>query len=150
MGVEISPMTAKSAKDAAAIERVCFSDPWSEEAIISEVENPDALYLIARIDGETAGYIGMRRVQGEGHIMNVAVSPAYRRRGAAKALIAALIEIARNEELSLILLEVRAGNNPAIALYEGFGFERVGLRRGYYQNPAEDALLMDLILQCGK
>ena len=86
----------------------------------------------------------MQYVLDEGYINNIAVSPSYRRRGVASALMDRLIDSARGLSLAFLTLEVRCGNHAAISLYEKYGFERVGLRRGYYEKPREDALLMTL------
>jgi len=88
----------------------------------------------------------MQVVLDEGHIHNVAVSPDFRRRGIARSLVEALIDFSRKQSLSVMLLEVRNANLPAIELYASFGFEVVGRRPNYYKNPREDALLMTKVL----
>ena len=126
----------------AQLEALCFSDPWSERSVASELKNPLALWLVAEEDGVVAGYIGSQTVPPESDVMNVAVYPQFRRRGIAEALVLALCqELAKagNESLTL---EVRASNAPAIALYEKLGFTQVGLRKNYYRNPREDALIL--------
>ena len=95
------------------------------------------------------GYIGLMYVLDEGYISNVAVDAAFRRCGAADALVGELIRRCRRMLLSFVTLEVRAGNAPAIALYEKHGFRAVGRRRGYYEKPREDAILMTLTLDGG-
>ena len=125
----------------AMLEKVCFSDPWSEKSVASELENPLSLWLVA-LDGDVvAGYIGSQSVMGESDMMNVAVATEYRRQGVAAALVTALVEeLARSGNQSLTL-EVRVSNTPAIALYEKLGFSQVGCRKNYYRNPKEDALI---------
>ncbi len=127
----------------AAIEAICFSVPWTAEQILSQLKDRTHEFLAA-IDreGKVLGYVGMMIVLDEGYIANVAVDPAFRRQGIADRLIVRLTEIAAERGLSFITLEVRAGNRPAIALYEKHGFSPVGLRRNYYTRPREDALLM--------
>ena len=141
--MEIVRMTAGHVPQVAALEAVCFRDPWSERSVASELDNPLSLWLVA-LDGErVAGYIGSQSVMGESDMMNVAVHPDYRRRGIAEALILALVEAVKAElDSHCLTLEVRASNDPAIALYRKLDFEQIGLRRNYYRNPKEDALIL--------
>ena len=126
-----------------ALERQCFSLPWTAEMLESQLRDAQHEFIAAvTADGTVLGYVGMMYVLDEGYISNVAVSPAYRRQGIADALIDRLNEICREHGLSFVSLEVRAGNVPAIALYEKHGFARAGLRRNYYERPREDALIM--------
>ena len=129
------------------LERLCFSLPWSHATLIREIRDPGCVYLAAADGAELLGYAGMQTVLDEGYINNIAVSPQHRRRGVASALLSALTARARELELSFLTLEVRAGNAPAISLYEKFGFAAVGTRRGYYEKPREDALLMTLFFK---
>ena len=136
-------MEARHLAALAAIERACFSAPWSEAALREELGNPNALFLVAEdAAGEALGYVGCQTVLDEGYIANVAVAPKHRRRGVARALAARLALDARERGLSFLTLEVRASNAPAIALYQGAGFAPVGTRPGFYRDPPEDALLM--------
>ena len=126
-----------------ALEKACFSLPWTREQLRASLPDAQHVFLAAEDEaGELLGYIGMMHVLDEGYISNVAVSPDRRRQGIGDALTAALIKICEALGLSFVTLEVRAGNKPAIALYEKHGFERVGLRKNYYDHPREDALLM--------
>ena len=127
--------------DAAALERACFSDPWTQAMIAEEIENGLGVFMSALREGQLVGYAGMQVILDEGYIANVAVAEPVRRQGVGRALLAALIRAARERELAFLTLEVRRSNAPAIALYESFGFHPVGLRPGYYHNPREDALL---------
>lgn len=133
----------------AALEKQCFSQPWSEQALAAELQNKNALFLAAFEAGKLIGYLGMHCVLDEGYIANVAVDEAYRRRGVATALLNALLEIARQRRLGFVTLEVRQSNAPAIAFYEKFGFKAVGRRKNFYANPMEDAVLMTIFLQTG-
>ena len=140
--MEYRPMEACHVPQVAALEKVCFSDPWSEKSVASELENPLSLWLVA-MDGETvAGYIGSQTVLGETDMMNVAVAPAYRRQGAAQGLILALIEALKARGSHCLTLEVRDSNASARALYEKLGFLEVGRRKNYYRNPREDGLIL--------
>ena len=140
--MRIAHMTAEHAPQVAALEKVCFSDPWSEKSVASELENPLFCWLVA-LDGETvAGYVGSQTVMDETDMMNVAVHPDFRRQGVARALILALIGELKKRGSRCLTLEVRASNDPARTLYESLGFAHVGTRRNYYQNPKEDALIL--------
>ena len=126
----------------AQLERRCFSDPWSENSIRSELTGRLSLWVVA-LDGDTvAGYVGSQSVLGESDMMNVAVAPEYRRQGIAQALILELIRRLAQQGNHSLMLEVRASNAPAIALYEKLGFAQVGRRPNYYRNPKEDALIL--------
>ena len=126
----------------AQLEKICFSDPWSERSIASELDNKLAFWLVAT-EGETvAGYIGSQTVMDETDMMNVAVHPDFRRRGIAEALVTGLVEALKTKGSHCLTLEVRASNDPAKALYEKLGFTQVGLRKNYYRNPKEDACIL--------
>lgn len=129
----------------AEIERACFHAPWSENMLREELGK--GIFLVAEQDGRTAGYVGCQTVLDEGYITNVAVSPDCRRQGIGRALIEELAQRARAQGLSFVTLEARASNAPAIALYEGAGFDRVGMRKNFYTAPSEDAVLMTLFLK---
>lgn len=136
----IRPMTAADVSSVAALEKLCFSDPWSVSSIASELDNPLSLWLVWEEDGAAAAYLGVQRVPPQADVMNVAVSPALRRRGIARALFAELER--RLSEIDELFLEVRASNSGAIALYRTLGFEQVGRRPNYYLDPREDALIL--------
>ena len=126
----------------AQLEKRCFSDPWSENSIRSELTGRLSLWVVA-LDGDTvAGYIGSQSVLGESDMMNVTVAPEYRRRGIAQALILELIRRLSQQGNRSLMLEVRASNTPAITLYHKLGFAQVGRRPNYYRNPKEDALIL--------
>ena len=126
----------------AQLEKVCFSDPWSENSIASEVKNPLSLWVVA-MDGQTlVGYVGSQTVLGWADMMNLAVAPQYRRRGIGEELVKQLIDRLLKNDVSCLTLEVRVSNTPAVALYEKLGFVEVGCRPNYYHNPREDALIL--------
>ena len=140
--IELVPMTEAHVAAVAALERVCFSDPWSEQSVRSELTNPLSLWLTA-LDGDTvAGYVGSQTVLDEADIMNVAVAPEYRRRGIARQLLDRLRDLLAAQGIRSLTLEVRASNEPAIALYESLGYVQVGRRPNYYFKPREDALIL--------
>ena len=129
------------------LERQCFSLPWTKEQLESQLPDEQHCFLIALEEERVLGYVGMMHVLDEGYIGNVAVRPAYRRRGIAGALLQALETLGREKALSFLTLEVRAGNAPAIALYEKNGYACVGRRPDYYDHPREDAILMTKYLK---
>ena len=126
----------------AALEKLCFSDPWSENSVASELKNELSLWLVALEDERVVGYVGSQSVLGESDMMNVAVHPDRRRRGVAEALITGLISALKEKGNHCLSLEVRASNVPAIALYGKLGFIQVGRRPNYYRNPKEDACIL--------
>ena len=150
MNVRIVPMTAAHLSQVAALEKVCFpADPWSEALFRDALECPHTVILLAEgEDGAVLGYAVLSAVLDEGNLDNIAVAPHCRRRGVADAMLSALTDLGRTN-LSALLLEVRASNLSAIALYEKHGFVPVGRRKNYYQSPREDALLMTLDLSGG-
>lgn len=141
----VVPMAERHLAALAEIEKACFHAPWSENMLREELGK--GIFLVAERDGQAVGYAGCQTVLDEGYITNVAVSPGARRQGVGRALIAALAAQARAQGLAFVTLEVRASNAPAIALYEGAGFVRAGVRKNFYTAPAEDAVLMTLHLQ---
>ena len=135
-------MTADHVSQVAELEKICFSDPWSEKSVASELTNPLSLWLVA-VEGErVAGYVGSQSVMGESDMMNVAVHPDFRRQGVAELLVKELVATLAEKGNYCLTLEVRASNTPAISLYEKLGFSRIGLRKNYYRNPKEDALIL--------
>lgn len=129
------------------IERASFSSPWSEKMLQAEIgDNPFARFVLARRkrDREILGYMCYWIVFDELRIMNVAVAPPMRRRGIARQLVDHALGEGRAQGVRRMLLEVRASNEPAVSLYERFGFTRTGVRKDYYSDPQEDAILMEL------
>ena len=126
----------------AELEKLCFNDPWSENSIASELDNRLSCWLIASDDEKVVGYVGSQTVLGETDMMNIAVHPDYRKQGVATDLINALIEALKERNSHSLMLEVRSSNEPAKSLYLKMGFEVVGIRKNYYRNPREDALIL--------
>jgi len=125
------------------IDEVCFSVPWSEKSFFEEInKNKLARYLIAEIAGRIAGYAGIWIILDEGHITNVAVHPDFRRRKIAKTLISGLLDRAQAEGAKSYTLEVRASNKSAISLYKSLDFKISGIRKEYYEDDNEDAIIM--------
>ena len=145
MNYKLTPMTEEHIPQVAALEKACFSRPWSEDALRSELWNDSAVIIVAEgEDGSVLGYAGLQTVLDEGYITNVAVDSTYRRQGVADELISAFVRFGQ-AKLAFLTLEVRSSNAPAIALYAKHGFVEVGRRKNYYEEPKEDALLMTLI-----
>ena len=140
--MDIIAMTQAHISRIAKLETICFSDPWPDAAIRSELENPLSYWLVAVDGDQVVGYVGSQSVMGEADIMNVAVDPAYRRKGVAKNLLVRLERDLSAKEVYSLTLEVRASNAPAITLYDTLGFVQVGRRPNYYHKPKEDALIL--------
>ena len=138
----IEKMNSSHVAQIAQLEKICFSDPWSEKSVASELENKLAFWLVAVEEDRVAGYIGSQTVMDETDMMNVAVHPDFRRQGIAEALVIGLVEHLKTMGSRCLTLEVRASNAPAIALYEKLGFREIGRRKNYYRNPREDALIL--------
>lgn len=140
--MNIVPMNEHHVPQIALLEQECFADPWSQQSIASELHNPLSLWLVAQEGQTLLGYVGSQTCLDETDMMNIAVSPASRRQGVARALIEALVSALRERGSKQLTLEVRASNGPARQLYESLGFLQVGLRKNYYRNPKEDALIL--------
>ena len=140
--IEIRTMELQDVPQIAELEKVCFSDPWSEKSIVSELDNPLSCWLVAVSGEQVVGYVGSQTVLDGSDMMNIAVSPDFRRKGIAESLIEALISFLHERGSRCLILEVRASNVPAIALYGKLGFLEIGRRRNYYRNPKEDALIL--------
>ena len=140
--IEIKEMNASHVPQIAELERICFHDPWSENSIATELRNPLACWLVA-VDGElVVGYVGSQTVMDMSDMMNIAVHPDFRRKGIAQMLVERLVDALKARQSFSLMLEVRASNVRAQALYKKMGFQQVGLRKNYYRNPKEDALIL--------
>ena len=137
--VTVVPMEPAHIPAIAQIERECFSTPWSEAALTEELTLPAAHFVTALADGTVTGYMGMQVAGDVGYVCNVAVSPDFRRRGVASALIQAQINYAAEHGIQELSLEVRSSNTPARTLYEKMGFVHLGTRPHFYRDPEEDA-----------
>ena len=140
--INITPMTSDHVPYIAELEKVCFSDPWSENSIAYELTNPLSFWLVAMDGDKLVGYVGSQAVLDSADMMNIAVAPSHRRQGIARRLVSALVEQLKIKDVRMLLLEVRVSNDAARALYEEMGFVAAGKRPGYYTNPKEDALIL--------
>lgn len=140
--MEIVKLTSEHSAAVAAIEEICFSTPWSENAILHEVTNPISYWLVAVENGQVLGYVGSQYGYGEADMMNLAVVSDFRKRGIGQLLVAELISHLDDLHVKSLTLEVRQSNYAAVNLYEKMGFQQVGLRPNYYQKPKEAALIL--------
>lgn len=141
--INIRRMTGEDVPAAAALERECFSQPWSENAYRSALANENAVYLAAETeDGSFAGMCGVLDILGEGDISNVAVRESFRRQGIAERMLRELMREGKKRGIAAFTLEVRASNEAAVRLYEKLGFACEGCRKNFYENPREDALIL--------
>ena len=138
----ITNMSNAHVPQIAELEKCCFNDPWSESSIASELNNRLSCWLVALDGNVVIGYVGSQSVLGETDMMNIAVHPAYRKQGVAKSLIQNLIDTISQQGSHSLMLEVRQSNEPAKNLYLSLGFETVGIRKNYYRNPRENALIL--------
>lgn len=139
--MQIVRMREEHVAEIAALEQACFSAPWSENSIKSELRNELSLWLVAEEDGNILGYVGSQTVLGESDMLNLAVTPESRRRGIGRQLVVALCDALRAEKSTCLTLEVRESNEAARQLYLSLGFQLVGKRPRYYTRPVEDAEL---------
>lgn len=140
-------MTEAHIEEIARLEKECFSSPWSEACLKSELNNNFARFFVAFCDGKISGYIGSHNIIGEVYITNVAVFSEYRRKGVGKALVEFLVDRMKSENAEFVTLEVRRSNINAISLYEKCGFQKVGERKSFYEKPVEDAILMTYFIK---
>lgn len=142
MSYLIRRMEAGDVSRVAEIEKENFSTPWSENAIYAALFDETTAYYVAESDGEIIGCCGIRNLTGEGEITNVSVKKAYQNRGIGREMMEMLLKEGKEKEIRAFTLEVRAGNEAAVHLYEKLGFVTEGVRRGFYEKPREDALIM--------
>ncbi|MFZ5354317.1 MAG: tRNA (adenosine(37)-N6)-threonylcarbamoyltransferase complex dimerization subunit type 1 TsaB [Bacillota bacterium] len=143
MKILIRNMTSEDIVPVHEIEVLSFKTPWSKEAFTEEIhKNNLAKYVVAQIDDRVVGYGGMWQILDEGHITNIAVHPDYRKHKIGEKIVQALIQKAKDLNINRLTLEVRASNDAAIGLYRKLGFTDCGIRKGYYYDTGEDAIIM--------
>lgn len=141
--LEIVQMKFEDIDEVVEIENTCFHIPWTKKTFEKELtENEIAIYIVAKQNNKTVGYAGMWHIVDEGHINNIAVLPENRNCGIGSELIQNLIQIAKSKDIKAITLEVRIGNLTAQKLYTKFGFKVEGIRKRYYTDTGEDAIIM--------
>ena len=142
-GMMLRKMEEADVKGVTNLEQECFSDAWSENLVRDLLTGSfDEVWVLVCPSGMIAGYINIRFLAGEGELMRIAVKPEYRGNGYSKILMDRMMQSSGEQEAPDLTLEVRAGNTPAIRLYESYGFVAEAVRKGYYHNPTEDALIM--------
>lgn len=140
--IEICTLCPEDIEDIIEISVLSFPTAWAREAFDNELKNNLARYVVAKIDGNTIGYGGMWIIIDEGHITNIAVHPDYRRLGVASLILKKLINICEEEKCGAMTLEVRKSNINAQKLYKKYGFIEEGIRKKYYADNKEDAIIM--------
>lgn len=141
--IKIRRMNIKDVDGVMNVETKCFKIAWSKESFEYEMkENNKALYVIAEYNGTILGYAGLWKILDEGHITNIAVLNEYRRMGIATLMLSTLIKMAQEDNIKSFTLEVKHTNSVAINLYENFGFSACGVRKGYYKDTNDDAIIM--------
>ena len=138
----IENMTTEHIGSVMEIENESFSNGWSEQSFLSELQKENSYKFVAVENGEVMGYCVLETVLDEGNLLDIAVSPKHRRKGVANKLFEKMLEVALEKKLSFITLEVRESSTPAISLYKAQGFETVAVRKNYYSKPTENAVLM--------
>lgn len=138
----IRRMTMADVDGVAAVEAATFPTPWSRDAFASEMRNVAARYLVAEKDGQVIGYAGAWIILDESHITNIAVLKEARGQGIGRALTAGLLQYLANLGAAYATLEVRKSNEIAQNLYKSLGFIKLGVRKRYYEDNGEDALIM--------
>lgn len=140
-------MKEEDVKGVAEVEKECFASPWSEKSLSEEMENGNAYFFVADINGEIVGYMGTISVFGECSVTNIAVKEKHRGNGIASSLLERVIISSAFNEDEFITLEVRQSNTPAISLYEKYGFRKMGERKNFYRLPTEDAYIYNKYLK---
>ena len=146
MDFVIRAMQKEDAMAAAELEKRIFSVPWSEKSFLDAYASPDNIYLAAVSVEKIYGYCGIWISYETADLCNIAVAPECRREGIAEKMLRRAVKLSKERGVMKILLEVRQSNHAAICLYRKLGFAQIGVRRGYYHAPEEDALLMQLPL----
>lgn len=124
------------------IEKRCFSDAWSRQSFIDEIDNENSVFIVVKKEDKIVAYSGFWYIVDDAQIMNVAVDIAYKGMKISHILMKEMIQRARDKNMATMSLEVRVSNEIAINLYKGYGFEIVGVRKQYYQDNKEDAYIM--------
>ena len=138
----IAPASADDTEQVASAEKICFADPWQDADIAYALSGGCYDGVTARIDGTLAGYGFMLTVADEATLANIAVLPEFRKRGIGRAMALRLLDTCRERGAAVCFLEVRQSNLAARKLYADIGFDEISVRKGYYHNPTEDAVIM--------
>lgn len=145
MNIKLTQITEDDIDAVLGIEKLSFPSPWSKRLFLDELANPNSHIILAKDDmGHILGFACFWIVLDEAHILKVVVHPGFRRQGVAKRLLSYVLGYVKEKRVNYFALEVRHLNEAAIELYKGFGFKVVGVRKGYYTDTGEDAVLMEL------
>lgn len=142
MNVKLSLMQEEDLKEVLEISTISLKESWTLDSFTKELTNPLAKYIVAKCNNKTVGFAGVWTIVDEGHITNIAVHPNYRKKGIGSLLVNSLIEHSFNWGCTALTLEVRASNTPAQNLYKKFDFVEEGIRKNYYKDNKEDAIIM--------
>lgn len=138
----IRRMQASDLEQVAELEKTCFAESWSYGILEAGLHCEYDVYFVWEQEGQILGYCNLRVLAGEGEVQRIAVLPQYRRLGLGRKMMDAMLTYASSSHATAVSLEVREGNHPARRLYESYGFAAEAVRRGYYRNPTEDAVIM--------
>lgn len=142
MELVIKPLTEEYVDQVCVLEEEAFSMPWHRESFLEMIQNPDACYLVGLVEGEAVASCGLRNIVGDGEITNVVTKGSMRGKGFGKQMLLKLLEEGYKMGVEAFTLEVRISNTTAIGLYEKLGFVTEGVRKNFYEEPTEDALIM--------
>lgn len=141
--IEIKEMKKEHLDGVMVVENLSFKIPWSRDSFLEELTtNELAVYFVATSDGQVIGYGGLWRIFNEGHITNIAIHPEFRRCGAGSKIMDRILDMCMENDINSLTLEVRKSNLAAQRLYEKYGFKIEGMRKKYYTDTGEDALIM--------
>ena len=138
----IDMMTSKDIDGVFEVEKNCFEHHWSKDSFKKELRNENARYVVAKLDDKIVGYVGIWFILDEGHITNVAVHNDYRGNKIGDKLVQALVNLCKENNINSMTLEVRVSNVVAQNLYKKYGFKLAGIRKEYYSDNKEDAMIM--------
>ncbi|MBR2735405.1 MAG: ribosomal protein S18-alanine N-acetyltransferase, partial [Clostridia bacterium] len=144
--IKIEKLTLNDIREVAELDKNSLLESWSEEDYKESLENPNYNILVAKFSGKIVGFISMYHALDEGYICNIAVDKSHRMCGIGTYLINETITYSKNQNLKFLTLEVRESNTGAIKFYEKLGFTNVGIRKNFYSNPTENAVIMTLYL----
>jgi ribosomal-protein-alanine N-acetyltransferase len=142
MNIVVDLMKEEDIHSVLEISSLSFSIPWSKDSYIQELTNPIARYLVAKIDDKVVGFVGTWIVLDESHITNIAIHPNYRKQGIGSSLLEEFLKYCKSQGCIAFTLEVRNSNKAARTLYEKYNFKQEGIRKGYYEDTKEDAIIM--------
>ncbi len=140
--MQIRRMSEEDIAVVAKLEQQIFSSPWSKDSIEKAYQLEENIYLVAEVEGIITGYCGIWTSFETADLCNIAVHPDYRRKGIAGEILKQAFQLCQQRQIEQMLLEVRESNKPAIVLYEKYHFEKIDIRKGYYRNPIENAIIM--------